>query len=69
MTGGVFTITIWSAGQQTALGEASTEENILWDRKRDGGFPGMFDLIHPIAFSFFSTEFCNIYQFVPLKRT
>ncbi|KAJ5403647.1 hypothetical protein N7509_003518 [Penicillium cosmopolitanum] len=39
MTGGVFTVTIWSAGQQTALGEASTEESILWDRKRDGGFP------------------------------
>lgn len=52
MTGGVFTVTIWSAGQQTALGEASTEESILWDRKRDGGFPGMSDLTHLIAFSF-----------------
>lgn len=42
VTGGVFTVTIWNAGPATALGEVSTEETLLWDRKRDGGFPGMF---------------------------
>ncbi|OQE19032.1 hypothetical protein PENSTE_c016G08568 [Penicillium steckii] len=32
VTGGVFTVTIWNAGP-------TTEETLLWDRKRDGGFP------------------------------
>jgi predicted Rdx family selenoprotein len=40
MTGGVFTVTMWHAGPETALEEVSTQETILWDRKRDGGFPG-----------------------------
>ncbi|KAJ5573443.1 uncharacterized protein N7459_007870 [Penicillium hispanicum] len=39
MTGGVFTVTIWHAGQTAAQGEATTQETVLWDRKRDGGFP------------------------------
>ncbi|KAJ5086071.1 hypothetical protein N7532_010842 [Penicillium argentinense] len=39
MTGGVFIVTMWYAGPETALGEVSTQETILWDRKRDGGFP------------------------------
>ncbi|KAJ5788701.1 hypothetical protein N7457_003691 [Penicillium paradoxum] len=33
MTGGVFTVTIWHATDD------ATKEVILWDRKRDGGFP------------------------------
>ncbi|KAJ5224274.1 uncharacterized protein N7469_007777 [Penicillium citrinum] len=39
VTGGVFTVTIWNAGPPTALGEISTVETLLWDRKQDGGFP------------------------------
>ncbi|KAJ5861212.1 uncharacterized protein N7529_008522 [Penicillium soppii] len=35
MTGGVFTVTIW----HDTAGQDSAQENILWDRKRDGGFP------------------------------
>ncbi|KAJ5746677.1 hypothetical protein N7520_011859 [Penicillium odoratum] len=38
MTGGVFTVTIWH-GDESADGEVNTQEIILWDRKRDGGFP------------------------------
>lgn len=40
MTGGVFTVTIWHAESTNTSGEVSTKEIILWDRKRDGGFPG-----------------------------
>lgn len=40
MTGGVFTVTIWHS--TAADSQVSTQESILWDRKRDGGFPGMF---------------------------
>ncbi|KAJ6101930.1 hypothetical protein N7486_004357 [Penicillium sp. IBT 16267x] len=41
MTGGVFTVTIWHAEKEAAVdgGEVKTQEIILWDRKRDGGFP------------------------------
>ncbi|KAJ5308695.1 hypothetical protein PENANT_c013G06464 [Penicillium antarcticum] len=38
MTGGVFTVTIWH-GVTSDDGTVTTQENILWDRKRDGGFP------------------------------
>ncbi|KAJ5758232.1 uncharacterized protein N7511_006926 [Penicillium nucicola] len=38
MTGGVFTVTIWH-GVASADGPVTTQESILWDRKRDGGFP------------------------------
>jgi predicted Rdx family selenoprotein len=43
MTGGVFTVTIWHADKEAVVdgGEVKTQEIILWDRKRDGGFPGM----------------------------
>ncbi|KAJ5139552.1 hypothetical protein N7448_002960, partial [Penicillium atrosanguineum] len=39
-TGGVFTVTIWYSGAGCE-GEngVTTQETILWDRKRDGGFP------------------------------
>lgn len=60
MTGGVFTVTIWHAGPETALGEVSTEETILWDRKRDGGFPGMFNLL--LSSEYLCT--CNINQHI-----
>ena len=43
MTGGVFTVTIWhadSTAEKDASGNVQTQEIILWDRKRDGGFPG-----------------------------
>ncbi|CAI7622807.1 unnamed protein product [Penicillium glandicola] len=36
-TGGVFTVTIWHGTVHD--GEITTQEIILWDRKRDGGFP------------------------------
>ncbi|KAJ6125475.1 hypothetical protein N7471_012792 [Penicillium samsonianum] len=36
-TGGVFTVTIWHGTMHD--GEITTQESILWDRKRDGGFP------------------------------
>ncbi|OQD64915.1 hypothetical protein PENPOL_c007G05109 [Penicillium polonicum] len=36
-TGGVFTVTIWHGAMVD--GEITTQESILWDRKRDGGFP------------------------------
>ncbi|CAI7594813.1 unnamed protein product [Penicillium discolor] len=36
-TGGVFTVTIWHGTMID--GEITTQESILWDRKRDGGFP------------------------------
>ncbi|EKV11419.1 Selenoprotein, Rdx type [Penicillium digitatum] len=36
-TGGVFTVTIWHGAVHD--GEMKTQEVILWDRKRDGGFP------------------------------
>lgn len=48
-TGGVFTVTIWysdaDAGDGAGTGSegesgVTTQELILWDRKRDGGFPG-----------------------------
>ncbi|OQD72980.1 hypothetical protein PENDEC_c017G00832 [Penicillium decumbens] len=35
VTGGVFTVTIW----HTPSGGVTTQETLLWDRKRDGGFP------------------------------
>ncbi|KAJ5712853.1 uncharacterized protein N7483_010034 [Penicillium malachiteum] len=40
MTGGVFTVTIWHPeSTSTDNSEVKTQEIILWDRKRDGGFP------------------------------
>ncbi|KAJ5473208.1 hypothetical protein N7475_002774 [Penicillium sp. IBT 31633x] len=35
VTGGVFTVTIW----HVPTGAATTQETMLWDRKRDDGFP------------------------------
>ncbi|KAJ5278724.1 hypothetical protein N7478_004096 [Penicillium angulare] len=42
MTGGVFTVTIWHAENLNSNSDSKdveTKEIILWDRKRDGGFP------------------------------
>ncbi|KAJ5697234.1 hypothetical protein N7488_010918 [Penicillium malachiteum] len=41
MTGGVFAVTIWHPESTTSTddSEVKTQEIILWDRKRDGGFP------------------------------
>ncbi|KAJ5444437.1 uncharacterized protein N7458_008309 [Penicillium daleae] len=40
VTGGIFTVTIWHAtGSTTSEGKVTTQETLLWDRKRDGGFP------------------------------
>lgn len=41
-------------------GEITTQESILWDRKRDGGFPGMFCMF-PFSFLCFALLFCFIY--------
>jgi predicted Rdx family selenoprotein len=54
MTGGVFTVTIWH-GTASDDGQITTQESILWDRKRDGGFPGMFFL----SFLFFLLPTCS----------
>jgi predicted Rdx family selenoprotein len=51
-TGGVFTVTIWHGTMND--GQITTQESILWDRKRDGGFPGTF-----LFFSFSSFIFVN----------
>ncbi|KAJ5084857.1 hypothetical protein NUU61_009436 [Penicillium alfredii] len=37
-TGGIFRVTIRHASQ-TETETATTQESVLWDRKRDGGFP------------------------------
>lgn len=36
-TGGVYTVTIFYSSRA----DSSTQQSILWDRKSDGGFPGM----------------------------
>ncbi|KAJ5688641.1 hypothetical protein N7462_003033 [Penicillium macrosclerotiorum] len=41
-TGGVFTVTIWHARPSSTAGTIETQETLLWDRKRDGGFPGAY---------------------------
>ncbi|KAG5983352.1 hypothetical protein E4U55_000144 [Claviceps digitariae] len=42
-TGGVFTISIEASGADEA-GSSTPEVRILWDRKRDGGFPEVKEL-------------------------
>jgi hypothetical protein len=46
-TGGLFRVTIFPSPSTPTLpsgeGESAGEEGkVLWDRKRDGGFPGMY---------------------------
>ena len=51
-SGGVFTVTIFHSGVgvTTAGTDGQTEEKVIWDRKRDGGFPGLFlASIHPCS--------------------
>lgn len=43
-------MTIWHGTMVD--GEITTQENILWDRKRDGGFPGMFLCFLFLCFGF-----------------
>ena len=45
-------MTIWHAEKAAAMDgrEVKTQEIILWDRKRDGGFPGM--LLHTIMHAY-----------------
>jgi predicted Rdx family selenoprotein len=63
MTGGVFTVTIWHAGPSVS-GEVSTQETLLWDRKRDGGFPGMLDrFISPFLLSIYSISLYGLGSF------
>lgn len=57
VTGGVFTVTIWHAGP-SASGEATAQETLLWDRKRDGGFPGTSSFYSPPPPLFFFFGFC-----------
>lgn len=41
-SGGVFTVTIFhSGGGFATAGTDLTEEKVIWDRKTDGGFPGL----------------------------
>lgn len=48
VSGGVFTVTMYSSSPSSAsasegeISPAETTETVLWDRKVDGGFPGMF---------------------------
>ncbi|KAF3393846.1 hypothetical protein F1880_004964 [Penicillium rolfsii] len=40
VTGGIFTVTIWhTSTTASSEAESTTQETLLWDRKRDGGFP------------------------------
>lgn len=43
VSGGVFVVTISRSAAETA-GQVQEEvkEEVIWDRKRDGGFPGLF---------------------------
>lgn len=63
MTGGVFTVTIWH--DTAADGQVSAQESILWDRKRDGGFPGMAFFILFAACSFLEIY---IYTYIIICR-
>lgn len=65
MTGGVFTVTI--RHHAIVDGQASTQESILWDRKRDGGFPGtscLMILIFAIVIYPFD-YWCGFYAYFP----
>lgn len=51
-TGGVFTVTVFhSPSPSTAAGDGNgnVKESVIWDRKRDGGFPGT--CLSPLPFS------------------
>jgi predicted Rdx family selenoprotein len=39
VSGGVFVVTVSRSAAETA---GQVEEDVIWDRKRDGGFPGLF---------------------------
>lgn len=50
MTGGVFTITVTAPSRAAASADADADTYtdagsdavVIWDRKRDGGFPGSY---------------------------
>jgi predicted Rdx family selenoprotein len=47
-TGGTFIVSITTASAASASGaegEAEVRESVLWDRRVDGGFPGMLLLL------------------------
>lgn len=50
-TGGVFRVTIFpSASTSSTLPSGEGEEGeVLWDRKRDGGFPGVYLLLSEVG--------------------
>jgi hypothetical protein len=63
-TGGLFRVTIFPSASTPTLpsdeGEGAGEEGkVLWDRKRDGGFPGMY-----LPF-FFSSSLSEVGVLIP----
>lgn len=42
VSGGVFVVTISRSAAETAGQVEEVKEEVIWDRKRDGGFPGLF---------------------------
>jgi predicted Rdx family selenoprotein len=54
-TGGIFKVHLYDEEPgPTEVDEATVEEHLLWDRKAEGGFPGM----SPSCFS----EYCRPFQ-------
>lgn len=53
-TGGTFVVSITavsaSASASGAEGETEVKESVLWDRRVDGGFPGMYSLFYSLLF-------------------
>lgn len=41
-----------SGENETSIAETETTETVLWDRKVDGGFPGMFSFYFTYRFPF-----------------
>ena len=72
MTGGIFTVTI--GHHELVDGQASTAEKVLWDRKRDGGFPGtLYDifstLLWPLNTYFVDWEYVASFDFVYIGQS
>lgn len=44
VTGGMFTITLYTKAPTSEEAQSSVKETLIWDRKRDGGFPETKDL-------------------------
>jgi predicted Rdx family selenoprotein len=64
VTGGVFTVTIWHAtATASSEGEVTTQEILLWDRKRDGGFPGTIMKVESFLFPSLFHYYLSLFLF------